>query len=66
MIAFLSMMQMLAVWQVILIGISLSIATASFDPPSQAIMLDIVAGGDLVKAKGMCQMTLLTQKAALK
>ncbi len=56
MISVLAYLDILRIWQVFVIGISLSVAGAFFDPSSQAMLPDIVRKEDLSKANSMCQM----------
>ncbi len=55
-ISYLSMTGVLEIWHVYLVGISLSLATAFFDPAMQAIIPEIVEKNNLTKANGMSQM----------
>ncbi len=55
-ISILSYLDMLRLWQVFAIGISLSAAGAFFSPASQAILPDIVSKEELGKANSMSQL----------
>jgi DHA3 family macrolide efflux protein-like MFS transporter len=55
-IVYISFQGILQVWHVFLIGISLSLVTAFFDPAVQAIILEIVASENLKQANGLSQM----------
>jgi DHA3 family macrolide efflux protein-like MFS transporter len=55
-IVYISFQGILQVWHVFLIGISLSLVTAFFDPAVQAIIPEIVASENLTQANGLSQM----------
>lgn len=55
-ISVLSLADILEVWMVFVIGIGLSIATAFFDPPIQAIIPDLVSQEELPRANGLSQL----------